>query len=87
MYMKKLKSYNLNTEFCRLRRELIWGPKVLNALRVIVSDKAVFVILSFLRKQNAKIILFSYDYRQKDAAVHISWECTKSGLLCLPVQK
>ena len=70
---ERIKSCNLNKEFCRLRREFNLGPKVLNALvHVILSKKAMSVVLSFPRKPNAKIISFSYDYRQKVAAVNIS---------------
>lgn len=81
---EKIKSCNLNTEFCRFRREFNLPPKVLNALvRVILSNKAMFVVLSFSRKPNAKIISFSYDYRQKVATPTLVEGTLKSALLCL----
>ena len=46
-------------------------------------NKAIFVLLSFSRKPNAKIISFSYDYRQKVAAPASVKSMLKSALLYL----
>ena len=85
---EKIKSCNLNTGFCRFRREFNLGPEVLNTLvRIILPNKTMFVVLSFSRKPNAKIISFSYDYRQKVAEPTSVESMLKSVLLCLPLQK
>jgi hypothetical protein len=81
---EKIKSCNLNTEFCRFRREFSLGPKVLNALvRVFLSNWAMFVVLSFSRKPNAKITSFNYDYMQNAAASTSVQDMLKSAFLCL----